>query len=100
LRFVSQGTILAPQSFVFGAIIIVGCVAACGAIGRILLALYGPHRKVRAPRSSRSLIIEPLFVARKPPTRPRNRLARGTGEVVQSVIDAEATEKVVRLEMR
>lgn len=83
-----------------GAIIIVGCVAACAVIGRILLALYGPKRKVRAPRSSRSLIVEPLFVARKPPTRPRNRLARGTGEIVQSVIDAEATEKVVRVEAR
>jgi hypothetical protein len=97
---VSGGTLIALQSVVLALVVILSCVAACAAIGRILFVLYGPRRRVRVPSGSR-VIIQPAFKPYKAPPSPRSRLARGTGSaVVNTVIDAEATDKVAPIEYR
>lgn len=78
--------------------IFVACAAACVAVARILLALYGPRRArrmARVPSGSLAVIVEQAFAPARRVSPPRTRIARGTGSVIGAIVDDE-TEKIVR----
>jgi hypothetical protein len=93
---VCWGTLLAPQTIMLGALALVVCLGAAGGVGWIAYLLYAPKLGRPSVRVPANLIVEPLFVAKKPPARPRGRLARGTGAVPNKPVRAESTEKIIR----
>ena len=81
-----------------GALALVVCLGAAGGVGWIFYGLYAPKvgRRRPADRPAPHLIVEPMFAAKKAPSPPRARMARGTGAVRQKPPRADSTEKIVR----
>ena len=80
-----------------GALALVVCLGAAGGVGWILYLLYAPKVSRRpVARPDAHLIVLPMFAAKRPPSPPRARMARGTGAVPNKPARDEATEKIVR----